>query len=172
MITIKDYMEAVQYRITDGSEYQWSCYGPNARSMGYWNGRYDDGVSVNMVYDTITQFVYEMEAWDYAGGKEYRWIHPGYIESYVGEANERGVDWKQSIDNNKFIDLEIAEDILEKATAIAAEEEYDDRIMIQLELGDAEQMMLMEMAHEADMSLNQFVEYILREDMKRHGIEV
>jgi len=30
----------------------------------------------------------------------------------------------------------------------------------------------MEMAHEADMSLNQFVEYILREDMKRHGIEV
>ena len=172
MITIKDYMEAVQYRITDGSEYQWSCYGPNARSMEYWNGRYDGGVSVNMVYDTKTQVVYEMEAWDYAAEKEYRWIHPGYIEIYVREANERGIPYKQSIDDRQYTDLEVAEDILEKATAIAAEEEYDDRIMIQLELDDAERMMLMEMAHEADMSLNQFVEYILREDMKRRGIEV
>jgi len=172
MITIKDYMEAVQYRITDGSEYQWSCYGPNARSMEYWNDRYDDGVSVNMIYDTKTQVVYQMEAWDYAAEKEYRWFHSGYIESYVREANKRGVDYEQSIDGRKFSDLEIAEDILEKATAMVAEEEYDDRIMIKLELGDPEWVMLMEMAHEADMSVNQFIEQILREDMKRRGIEI
>lgn len=172
MITLKDYMEAVQYRITDSAEYQWLCYGPNARSMEYWNEEHTGGISVNMVYDTKTQFVYEMQAWDYDGGKEYRWIHPGYIECFVREANERGVDWKQSIYDSKFVDLEVAEDILEKAAAIAAEEEYDDRIMVQLELGDAERMMLMEMAHVADMSLNQFVEYILREDMKRRGIEI
>jgi hypothetical protein len=172
MITLKDYMEAVQHRITDSTEYQWSCYGPNARTMEYWNGRYQDGVSVNIVFDTKTQFVYEMEAWDYANDRQYRWIHPGYIESHVKESQERDIDWMVSIDNCRFINLELPQDILKKATAIAAEEEYDDRIMIQLTLSDPQQIMLMEMAHEADMSLNQFVEKILREKMARHGIEI
>jgi predicted HTH domain antitoxin len=113
-----------------------------------------------------------MEAWDYANDRQYRWIHPGYIESHVKESQERDIDWMVSIDNCRFINLELPQDILKKATAIAAEEEYDDRIMIQLTLSDPQQIMLMEMAHEADMSLNQFVEKILREKMARHGIEI
>jgi predicted HicB family RNase H-like nuclease len=62
--------------------------------------------------------------------------------------------------------------MLEKATAIANEEEYDDRIVVTLEMSDAERMMLMEMAHDADLSLNEFVEKILREDLRERGIEV
>ena len=33
MITLKDYLEAIDYRITGGSEYQWKCFGPNARYL-------------------------------------------------------------------------------------------------------------------------------------------
>lgn len=174
MITIKDFMEAVQYKITEGSEYMWNCYGPNARSLDYWNGETGaGGRTVTMVFDTQTQFVYQMEAWDQSTDAAYRWIHPGYIEGVVAESQSRGVDFYQSFDDHKYTDLEVPEDILEKATAIAAGEDYDNRIMVTLTLGYDEEHLLMEMAHEADMSLNQFVEKILREDILRnHGIEV
>jgi len=173
MITLKDFMEAIQYKVNDGSEYCWDCYGPNARSMEYWNGEHDGGITVCCVFDTETQAVYEMQAWDDNNGVEYRWIHPGYIEGHAAEAQRRGVDFEQSFDDHKFTDLEVSEDILEKATAMVVGEEYDNRIMVTLTLGYDEEHLLMEMAHEADMSLNQFVEKILREDILRnHGIEV
>ncbi len=162
MITLKDFMEAIQYKISDGSEYGWLCYGPNARSMDYWDGKHEDGVTVTCVFDTETQFVYEMQAWDAARGVEYRWIHPAYIEGHAQEAENRGMDFEQSYDDNKFTDLEVAEDILEKATAMVAGEDYDNRIMVTLNLSYDDEHLLMEMAHEADMSLNKFVEHILR----------
>lgn len=173
MITLKEFMEAIQYQITDGSKYQWNCFGPNAYSLEFWNGEHGStGTAASVVFDTKTQFVYQVEAWDYGYGHEYRWIHPGYIESHAAEAESRGVDYKQSFDDNKFTDLEVPEDIMEKLTAIVAGEEYDDRIMVQLDLDDDNRILLMEMAHEADLSLNQYVEHILREEMLRHGVEV
>jgi len=167
MITLKDFMEAIQYKVSEGSEYGWLCYGPDARSMDYWNGQHAGGISVCCVFDSKTQFVYEMQAWDDAAGLEYRWIHPGYIESNAAEAANRGVDFYQSYDDHKFTDLEVAEDILEKATAMVAGLDYDKRVIVQLNLDDASKMLLMEMAHEADMSLNHYVEHILRLEMER-----
>jgi hypothetical protein len=172
MITIKDFMECVSYRITDGAEYQWEIFGPNAYCLDYWNGSHDDGISVSIVFDTKTQLVYEFQAWDYARGNEYRWIHPGYIEGYVAEAERRGVNYRQSYDDNEFTDLDVVEDILEKAAAIVNGEEYDNRIMVTLTLGDDEMYQLMQMAHEADLSLNKFVEHILKLEMQKYGIEV
>ena len=43
MITIKEWMELVDYKITEGSTYGWQCYGPNAYCLDSWNGVYDDG---------------------------------------------------------------------------------------------------------------------------------
>jgi len=172
MITLKDFMEAIQYQITDGSEYMWNCYGPNARSLDYWNGDSGPGGrTVTVVFDTETQFVYQMEAWDQSTDAAYRWIHPGYIESVAAEAKRRGVDFEESFDGNKFTDLEVVEDILEKAAAMVAGEEYDTRVVVTLSLSDDEKHMLMEMAHEADMSLNQYVEHILRLEIERQQTE-
>jgi len=173
MITLKDFLEAIQYKITDGSEYLWNCYGHNARSMDYWNGKTgEDGRTVTAVFDTQTQVVYQMEAWDQSTDVAYRWIHPDYIEVVKDEAKSRNVDFEKSIDDNKFTDLEVEEDILNKALAIVAGEDYDKRIMVTLTLGKDEEHLLMKLAHEADMSLNKFVEHILREDMAKRGVEV
>jgi len=173
MITLKDFMEAIQYKITEGSEYMWTCYGPNARSMDYWNGETGEaGRTVTIIFDTETQFVYQMEAWDQSTDAAYRWIHPDFIEAVRAEAERRDVDFEESFDGNKFTDLEVEADILEKAAAMVAGEEYDKRIMVTLTLGYDEEHQLMELAHEADMSLNQFVEQILREEMAKHGVEV
>jgi hypothetical protein len=168
MITIKDFMEAIQYKPTEGSEFLWTCYGPGAYSLDYWNGVHDGGVSVTMVFDTGNQTVYEMQAWDYSAERSYRWIHPDYVKAIERESEMRGVVFEESIDGQHFIDLEVPADILEKATAMVAGVEYDKRVMISIELSSEEETQIMRLAHEADMSLNQFMEFILRTEMERN----
>jgi hypothetical protein len=171
MITLKDFMELVDYKISDGSEYLWDCYGAGARTMAYED--IDRRVSINIVFTPNDQDVAELQVWDGPNNREYRWIHPAFIEGHAGEAIERGVDWKQSLDDRNFIDIEEPEDILEKARAVFLDEDYDTRVIVKLTIGRENEILLMEMAHEADLSLNQFVEKILREDILRnHGIEV
>ena len=167
MITIKDFMECIQYKITDGDDYCWQCYGNSARSMDYWNGEYANGISVNIVFDTKTQVVYQMEAWDYAAGREYRWIHPEYRVAIETEAEKRGIDHSESLEGCKFIDLDVPEDILEKASAMVRGEEYDHRVIVPLEMDDSQLLLLMTLAHEADLSLNAYVEHILIQEIKR-----
>ena len=38
MITLKDFMEVVDYRVTEGSEFTWTCFGPAAYTLSAWNG--------------------------------------------------------------------------------------------------------------------------------------
>ena len=57
MLTLKDWMEIADYKITEGSDYQWQSYGPNAYIMTSWNGE-NDGYSFSIYFDTKTQEVY------------------------------------------------------------------------------------------------------------------
>lgn len=160
MITIKDFFELIEYRISTGYEYQWDCFGTNVHALSYEDEN-NNGTSVSVVFDTVDQTVYSMEAWDGRKDRQYRWIHPDFLEDYKAESKSRNVDYHTSIDDSKYIDLEMEDDILEKADAIYRGEEYDQRVMIQLEMNHEEEHMLMQLAHEADMSLNQFIEHIL-----------
>ena len=42
MITLKEWMELVDYRVTEGSDYGWNCYGPNVHMLDSWNGDQDE----------------------------------------------------------------------------------------------------------------------------------
>jgi hypothetical protein len=174
MISLKDFMELVEYKICDGSEFLWKCYGHGARTMAYENELAGDAqVTIYVVFTPDNHAITEMQVWDGPNKREYRWIHPAFVEGYAQEAEQRGVDWKHSLDDRKFIDLDLPEDILEKANAVYNGVDYDTRIMIKLDLGHDDEHLLMTMAHEADMPLNQFVEKIIRDDiLTKYGIEI
>ena len=160
MITLKDWMECVNYRISEGSDYQWMCYGINAYSLDSWD-RDHDGVSASVVFDTDDQTVYQVEVHDYTNERSYRFINPDYRDAYRKECKQRGVE-DEAYDGVKFIDLETEEDFLDKCRAIMNYEDYDDRVSIPIEFDDDELLVLMKMAHERDMTFNQFVEEALR----------
>lgn len=161
MITLKDFMETVNYRITEGSEYQWSCYGSTAYCLDSWNGE-QDGHSLTVIFDTQTQEVYEAQAHDYRNNRAYRLINPDYKFGHDDEAAGRGIDKSEAWDDLKYVDLEVEEDWLEKARAIVAEEDYDTRVRIPVEFTDDELLTYMKMAHDRDMTFNQFVEEALK----------
>jgi len=81
------------------------------------------------------------------------------------EAGDRNVNKKQAWDDVDYVDLESDDDWIQKALAIAAGEDYDTRVTIPLELDDDIVFTLMKMAHERDLTFNEFVEDVLREQL-------
>jgi hypothetical protein len=160
MITLKEWMELVDYRITEGSDY--NLYSVDAYSLNSWSGT-QDGYSMEVVFDTKTQVVYCVEACDYANNRAYRLINPEY--NAVDNST-------QAWDDTEWVDLEVDDDFIQKALAIKAGEDYDTRVSVPLDLEDELLFELMKLAHERDITLNQIVEEILQEVVDRElGVE-
>ena len=152
MITLKEWMEVSNYRITEGSDY--NAYG-GAYALTSWNGD-QDGYSLEIIFDQKTQTVYEVQACDYRHNRAYRLINPAERqESKIEEA------W----DDTSWIDLEADDDWIQKAQAIVAGRDYDTRITVPIDLGDRELLALMKLAHERDVTLNHLIDQVLREAM-------
>jgi hypothetical protein len=166
VITLKEFMEICNYRITEGSDYQWECYGPNAYTLDSWNGD-QDGHSFSIYFDTKTQEVYEVQIHDYRNQRAYRMINPEFAKKHKKEAKRREVEYKQAWDNVDYVDLEVDDDWIQKALAVEAGEVYDTRVSVPLVLDRDQMFDLMTMAHERDMTLNELVEFVLKEEIKR-----
>ena len=170
MITMKEWMELVDYRITEGSNYGWQCYGSNVYQMDSWNGNID-GHSFSIVFDTKDQTVYEVQAHDYVHNRAYRMINEDFLKKMKKEAKRRDVDKDEAWDDVNYIDLEVDDDFIQKCLAIRAGEDYDTRVSIPLDFSDEELLQYMKMAHERDITFNKLVEEALRRAIEQHGIE-
>jgi hypothetical protein len=157
MITIENFLNTVGHRISGGSEYQWQCFGSNAR---YLDSEFPDRYCASIVFDTQTQVVYEATVCDYSANRAYRWLNPDFKSAYDAEAQHRNAD-QEAWDTVGYTDLEVPEDWLAKAGAIVTGQNYDTRVSVPLEMSDDEMLRLMTMAHEQDITLNQLVEQIL-----------
>jgi predicted HicB family RNase H-like nuclease len=165
---MKEFSELVDYKITEGSDYGWGCYGNHAYQLSSWNGLHDKGGwSFNIVFSTKSQKVFEVSVCDYTNNRAYRMIHPDKIEKYRKEAKSKSVLANQAWDDVDFIDLEVDDDFISKCQAIKAGEPYDTRVEIEFDLEEDLQLQLMKMAHDRDITLNQMVEKILQEMINR-----
>jgi hypothetical protein len=166
VITLKEWMEVVEYRVTEGSAFMWHCYGNNAYSLDSWNGE-QDGNSFTIIFDTKTQVVYEVQSHDYKNQRAYRLVNPLFKDQRNVESANRNVSLDHAWDEVDYVDLESDDDWFQKALAIVAGEEYDTRVSIPIDLPEEELMVLFKMAHDRDMTFNDFIEQVLREQLER-----
>lgn len=173
MITLKQFMETCGYRITEGSDYGWQCFGHNAYRLDSWNGD-QEGHTLSIVFDTKTQTVYEVEAFDYKRERAYRMINPDFKAAFDNEVENREIlDMAWERDDGtpvKYVDIDVDEDFLEKAWAICNDQEYDTRVQVQVEFTDEELLTYMKLAHDRDITFNQLVEMALREAIDQHNL--
>jgi hypothetical protein len=167
MITLKEFMEIVDYRITEGGDYGWQCYGHDAYMLDSWNGE-QDGHSFTIIFDTKTQEVYEVQAHDYVNQRAYRLINSEYAKKNKKEARKRGINKDEAWDDVNYIDLDVDDDFIQKALAIREGKAYDTRISVPLELDKEQMYELMKLAHEQDKTLNELVEDMLRLVIAEH----
>jgi hypothetical protein len=174
MLTLKEFMEIADYRITEGSTYGWKCYGYNAYQLDSWNGVHGQGgYSLCVVFDTKTQVVYEVQAHDYTNYRAYRIINPEYTNAFKNECDDRSVaDQAWERDDGTpvaYIDLDVDDDFIQKALAIVAGEDYDTRVSVPVDFSDDDLLKYMTLAHERDITFNQFIEQALRTAIQDHA---
>ena len=170
MITIKEWMELVDYRITEGSNYCWECYGNNAYSLDSWNGDHE-GHSFSIIFDTKDQTVYEVQAHDYLHNRAYRMVNEDFQKKMRKEAKRRDTDKDQAWDDVNYVDLDVDDDFFQKALSIREGEDYDTRVLMPVEFSDEDLLKYMKLAHERDITFNQLVEEALLMAIKEHKIE-
>lgn len=165
MISIKEFMEIVDYRITEGSDYQWHCFGHNAYRLDSWNGD-QEGHTFSILFDTRNQTVYQVEAFDYKRERAYRMTNPEFKDAFDSECQDRDVldtAWERDDGSSvNYVDLDVDDDFIQKCLAIKADEDYDTRVQVPVDFSDEELLVYMKMAHERDMTFNAFVEMALR----------
>ncbi len=163
MITMKEWMELIDYKITEGGDYGWDCFGPNSYQLSSWNGLHQNGgYSFNIIFSTKSQKVYQVEVCDYTNNRAYRMINPDYVKKYNKEAKSRNVSATEAWDDVDYVDLDVDDDFIQKCLAIKAGEEYDTRVQVPVDFSDEELLKYMKMAHDRDMTFNEFVEEALR----------
>jgi hypothetical protein len=158
-MNLKMVNNALDHKIYGGSEFQWACYGSNARYLDF-NSQYG---TASIVFDTETQNVYEASVYREDANIAYRYIDPNFIEALKKECTLREEDFTCAWDGQKYIDLEVEEDWLEKANAIFNNKHFDTRIQVPIELDDETFLMLAMQAHKRDVTINNMVEIILVE---------
>ena len=167
MITLKEWMELVDYKITEGSDYGWGCYGPNSFTLDSWNGVHGKGgYSFSIVFSTKSQKIYEVSMCDYTNDRAYRMINPKFQEKHRKEAEMRDVNLNEAWDEVDYVDLDVVDDFIQKALAIRAGETYDTRVQVQVDFSDEDLLQYMKIAHERDITFNELIE-----DALRHAIE-
>ena len=172
MITMKEWMELVSYRITEGSDFGWQCYGSNVYQLDSWNGD-QDGHSFSIIFDTRDQTVYEVQAHDYLHNRAYRMVNQDFAKKMKKEAKRRDVNRNEAwedVDYVDYVELDVDDDFIQKSLAIKAGEDYDTRVEVPLDLDEATMFSLMQAAHERDITLNELVEDILCEVLKKETV--
>jgi len=162
--------QTFDHKITSGSEYQWNCF-PDARFLDYES----DFAHISVLYSTSDQKIYQADAsvkrdaWD-EDKKPYRWTNPFYKDAYLSEAKKRNVDPDQAWDDVTWIDLDVEDDWLEKATAMFNGDYWDTRVQIEVNLEDDLILGLAKEAHKRDITLNKMIEVVLQEVIDRHRV--
>ena len=162
MITMQQWMELVDYKITEGSDYCWDCYGPNAYCLDSWNGVHGKGgYSFTIIFSTKTQKVYEISICDYTNDRAYSMIAENKRDKHREESIARGINLNEAWDDIEYVELDVDEDFIEKAQAIKAGKDYDTSVMMNLELPHDIIVQAALAAHKKDITLNDYINLAL-----------
>ena len=164
MITMKEWMELVDYRITEGSDYGWQCYGSNTYQLDSWNGVHDKGgFSFCITFDTKDHTVYEVQVHDYTNQRAYRMINEDFKKKHRKEAKHRNVSLDEAWDDVNYTDLEVDDDFIQKSLAIKAGKDYENTVSVPLDLPDDLLLEAAMNAHRQNITLNEYINNALRE---------
>ena len=163
MITIKEWMELTDYKITEGSDYGWNCYGPYSYTLDSWNRIHGDGgYSFSITFSTKSQKVYEVSVCDYTNNRAYRMINPKFQEKHRKEALARNVNLNEAWDECDYVDLEVDDDFIQKCLAIRAGEDYSTDVSVPIDLPDDLLMFAFKAAHAENMTFNDWMNQMLK----------
>ena len=164
MVTLEKWMNIVNFRISEGSEYTEAIFGGPLFCLDSWD-RHPINSSTTIVINTRTQQICQVTVCDYQNNRAYRLLNEAFRAPSVE------ID-RTAWDDIEYVDLESDDDFIEKMTAILNNEPYDTRVSIPITLEDDELFNLMMIAHSMDLTFNQLVEHALAQAIESYTTTV
>lgn len=90
--TLDEYLNLISYKVSEGGDFGWNCFGPNAY---FYSREYiDEDISVTVFFDTIDRIVYMLDIRTMDG--KYVWINSHYTVVYHNEyvANQKQIGFE------------------------------------------------------------------------------
>ena len=167
IIYLEQFTLAGGYAISEGAAFLYTCFGPRARFLNLETP--NEASDISCVFDTQTLRVFEITF--SVNDRAYRWIDPEFTAAYQQECKAHQANFFQAYDDVDYIDCEVAEDLLEKITSFQRDGTFDPRVMVPLDLPDDVLFLLMKMAHQQDLTLNQLAERFLFQAIQKAETE-
>jgi hypothetical protein len=98
-------------------------------------------------------------------------INPDFAKKHRKESKRRNANKDQAWDDVNYVDLDVDDDFMQKALAIAAGEDYDTSVMMNLDLPDDLLLSAAMEAHKQNITLNDYINKALAEMVEVYKAE-
>ena len=160
MIKLNDFLNITEYEIGHLEVVnQQDVYGKAAISLEVYGL---NSSRLLCAYDIVSQEVLEIMAEDHFAGRTYLW--------QVEDVKSNDLNRFRNIKIGNIVELEAEEDILEKSEAIFNGVPYDTRIIIPVDITDADFLMFAKAAHKLDITINEFMEKAIRDMVEKYAV--
>ena len=163
---LSDIIQSAKYKIVDGSEYLWNCFGNNTRILDFSGFESEQNSGVSCMFDSKTQQVYEVNIYT-NNDKWYRWIDEEYIEKYKEECASRNISFSISSDDSTWVDLDNIQDVYRKVEQVIETGNCDNEVTIEIDIENDLLLKLSLMAHKRNITLNDLFKEILEDAVNR-----
>lgn len=147
MSLFQEMIVAADYKISEGSEYLWKCYGPNARFLDFKSEEFE--IEADMVFDSKNQTVYS--ACLFLKDKCYRWMNPDFIKAFKEESYDKNIDPRMAYEGTNFNECDVWSDFTEKVNQAFTTGQCSADILVSLEMTDELQDLIDQFPPETDI---------------------
>ena len=167
MISLQEVMHAAQYKISEGSDYEWNWAGKDAYYLDFSADVSDiNARTVTVVFDRKTQEVYSIEI--FGSSKEnkfYCWIKPSMMLTYENEGKSHGVDINTVLGQYSYVWIDDEDIIIELVRIAMSNESFDDFFKMEeicISLSETEVQQLRDLATFQKLTVNQMITILLK----------
>ena len=158
-MTLHDFFSIFDYKVTDGSEFLWSCFGQHARCIELTS----DDVVGWVVFSKVTQEIFQAEVYNESALVAYRWMPDASRQAFVAECTQRNVPLSEAWDGCDFIDVGSLEEFMNHAKRLIDGENLDVNDEVEVKLSHDVIIALTMEAHRRNITLNEMMNIALRE---------
>ncbi len=163
---LKDIMHRTLGLITGGSQFLWSCYGDYTHHIEFES---DNGTPCNIVFNRLTNRVFEVCCDKPDGSGAWRWIDPQFKDAHTEEVKRRAIEDSTYECGPEFDEISSEKEILDLITLAFEDCEYEENI-ININASDETMAQIQAKADARGMTTQEFILETLLDHIKREEI--
>ncbi len=163
---LKDILHRTLGLISGGAPFLWGCYGDYTHHIDFES---DEGVPCSIVFNRLTNRVFEVSCDKPDGSGAWRWIDPQFRDAHAEEVRRRAIEDATYEYGPQFDEVGTEKEMLDLITLAFEGCQYEDNI-ININASDETMAQVQAKADERGMTAQEFILETLLDQIKREEV--